>query len=349
MSQPIHGQGAGVPAAPQQTDDFTTAQLDQGEARNAAPATEPAPEASGEASWRAGDVLSSREPGLIADEAAPLGDELVASSPGLPGSAQAALTGSDSADKSLPGLRDAVAEQAGQFADDAAGKGQQFADAARGHVDNLKQTVASSGEQVKDVAKEQAVRVAGEAGTQFREVIDEGMREVRAQAGVQQERLAAAVESLVSELGTMAHRAADSGQSGPLTALAQQASDRGDELVGWLQGRQPEELLDELRGYARRHPWMFLAGAAAAGVLAGRLTRGLLEDESDDQGAATAAGAPAHAAIDLRAATEASDPAAGEPGGPVTVYTPHQEAELAPGEFGSGLGPAEYLDEGARR
>jgi hypothetical protein len=42
-----------------------------------------------------------------------------------------------------------------------------------------------------------------------------------------------------------------------------------------LQNREPAELLDDVRSFARRKPGLFLLGAAAAGVLAGRLTSGV--------------------------------------------------------------------------
>ena len=48
-----------------------------------------------------------------------------------------------------------------------------------------------------------------------------------------------------------------------------------------LQNREPAELLDEVRSFARRKPGMFLLGAAAAGILAGRLTSGVKAAHSD--------------------------------------------------------------------
>ena len=48
-----------------------------------------------------------------------------------------------------------------------------------------------------------------------------------------------------------------------------------ESFAGKLQNREPAELLDEVRSFARRKPGLFLLGAAAAGVVAGRLTRGV--------------------------------------------------------------------------
>ena len=42
----------------------------------------------------------------------------------------------------------------------------------------------------------------------------------------------------------------------------------------WLDNHEPSDLLDEVKRFARRRPATFLALAAAAGVVAGRVTRG---------------------------------------------------------------------------
>jgi hypothetical protein len=52
--------------------------------------------------------------------------------------------------------------------------------------------------------------------------------------------------------------------------------------VSWLDDRRPGELVEQVRGFARRKPGMFLAGAALAGVLVGRLTRGVVSAQSDE-------------------------------------------------------------------
>ncbi|GGM16309.1 hypothetical protein [Micromonospora yangpuensis] len=65
------------------------------------------------------------------------------------------------------------------------------------------------------------------------------------------------------------------GQSGPMTEVARQAADRVHGVAGWLEERQPGDILTEVRDYARRNPGTFLVGAAVLGVLAGRLTRNI--------------------------------------------------------------------------
>ena len=59
-----------------------------------------------------------------------------------------------------------------------------------------------------------------------------------------------------------------------MTDLAQEASRRVGEMSHWLDTHEPADLLEEVKRFARRRPVAFLALAAAAGVVAGRVTRG---------------------------------------------------------------------------
>ncbi len=74
------------------------------------------------------------------------------------------------------------------------------------------------------------------------------------------------------------HQMADGGdQHGPASDLAKQAADKLGDVADWLTRREPGELVDEFRAMARRRPGLFLLGAAVAGVVAGRLTRGAVD------------------------------------------------------------------------
>jgi hypothetical protein len=113
--------------------------------------------------------------------------------------------------------------------------------------------------------------VAAEARYRAKSLLATASDEVRSQASTQQSRLAEAVHSLSKELGGMA---SSSPESGPLTDLAHQASRKGGEIAHWLENREPADVLDEVRAFARRRPVMFLGLCALAGIVAGRLTRG---------------------------------------------------------------------------
>ena len=53
-----------------------------------------------------------------------------------------------------------------------------------------------------------------------------------------------------------------------------QAASRGSDIASWLENREPADVLDEVRRYARRRPVTFLVLCGLAGVVAGRITRG---------------------------------------------------------------------------
>jgi hypothetical protein len=67
---------------------------------------------------------------------------------------------------------------------------------------------------------------------------------------------------------------------GTASGLVREAADRARALSSRLDGREPRELLDDVRGFARRRPGTFLLGALVAGVVAGRLTRGAKDSGS---------------------------------------------------------------------
>ena len=131
---------------------------------------------------------------------------------------------------------------------------------------------ASAGGAVAQTAKEQGQEVVGEAKRQARDLYGEARNQVAGQAGQQQQRAASGLRSLADEMRSMAQQG---GGSGPVTELAHQAAERVHGVAGWLEQREPGDLLNEVKGYARRNPGTFLVGAALLGVVAGRLTRNI--------------------------------------------------------------------------
>ncbi|MGH8833902.1 MAG: hypothetical protein ACRDWG_02725 [Actinomycetes bacterium] len=128
--------------------------------------------------------------------------------------------------------------------------------------------------QVATTTKEQVGEVAAEAGRQARDLASEARTQVRQQAGTQQRQLAGRLRSVGDELSTMADKGEGSGLA---TELTREVSGRVHNWAGWLETREPADVLDEIRQFARRRPGLFLLGAALAGVAAGRLTRGMAE------------------------------------------------------------------------
>jgi hypothetical protein len=146
---------------------------------------------------------------------------------------------------------------------------------------------AHAGGAVTQTAKDQGREVVGETARQARSLYGEARDQLASQTGAQQRRAAGGLRSLADEMRSMAEQG---GQAGPVTELAHQAADRVHGAAGWLEERQPGDLIAEVRDYARRSPGTFLVGAAVLGVLAGRLTRNI--SASSDNGAHRGYGSP---------------------------------------------------------
>ena len=169
-------------------------------------------------------------------------------------------------------------------------------DVAKEQAGRVGQTAAGAGGQVAQTAKEQAQTVVGEAKQQARDLVGEARTQVRDQAGSQKTRAVEGLYALGDELDQMAQ---NSGQPGLATEVARQVSGRTRYLAGYLDRHEPGDLLEEVRSYARRRPVVFLAGAAVAGVVAGRLTRGLASAADSAGSRPELAGAAAVPAADL--------------------------------------------------
>ncbi|GAB3815730.1 hypothetical protein [Micromonospora zhanjiangensis] len=197
------------------------------------------------------------------------------------------------------------------------------------------QHAAQAGGEVAQTAQQEGRQVAQEAKTQARDLMGETRGQLQEQARQQQHRAASGLRGIGSELRSMTDRAES---SGPAAELLRQAGGRIDGAADWLENREPGQLVEEVRGYARRHPVAFLAGAAALGVLAGRLTRNVTA--ASHHGPSSTAAAPSGAG-DGRSSygrgqagtgqagtgtqTGRSRPAFEEPAAYPTVETPYGE------------------------
>jgi hypothetical protein len=144
-------------------------------------------------------------------------------------------------------------------------------DAARTEAGQLKETSADAVREVAESVKEKASDVTSDAREQTRRLVGQTRDELAGQAGQQKDRAAGGLRAVSDELRGMAEH----GQSGLGAQLARQGADLTSQAADFLQRHEPAELLDEVRAYARRKPGTFLLMAAAAGMLAGRMTRAL--------------------------------------------------------------------------
>jgi hypothetical protein len=203
---------------------------------------------------------------------------------------------------------------------------------------NVKDTAAQAGGQVATTAADQAKEVAHETQRQAKDLLDQGRTQLKDQTVAQQQKAAQGLSALAQEMRSLAD-GTSSGAPGPARDLLEQASGMVESFADRLQNREPAQLLDDVRSFARRKPGMFLLGAAAAGVLAGRLTRGVQAAHSDSAGSGAGHRAgqtnyvdPAPTYSDYTA-TGTDYPSTGAPLTPAT--TPGTGAPLPPPPYGT--------------
>ncbi|MBT2484470.1 MULTISPECIES: hypothetical protein [unclassified Microbacterium] len=164
----------------------------------------------------------------------------------------------------------------------------------------LKDSVTQHAGDVVGTAKSEAGAVAHEAKNQAKDLYAQTTSELKEQAAVQQRRVAEGLRAVGGELGTMA----DNSEEGGVGAdLVRQVSQKVEGVAGWIGDRDPGALLSEVKSYARAKPGTFIAVAALAGLVAGRLTRALSEgakeahDASSTEASGTGVGATSVPAV----------------------------------------------------
>ena len=146
---------------------------------------------------------------------------------------------------------------------------------------DLSQSGLRAGKHVADVARDHASDVAAEARRQGRSVLRRAQDQLEEQAALGQQRLATQLLSLSDDLSSMADASARSGMTAD---LAHQAASQAHDAGQWLASRSPRQVAGQVQSLAHRRPAAFLVLAAGAGLVAGRLTRGLKDADAGSDG-----------------------------------------------------------------
>jgi hypothetical protein len=190
-------------------------------------------------------------------------------------------------------------------------------DALKGEAAQVAGHAASAVQGVAETAREEVANVASEAKSGAQDLLSQAKSGLSSQAGSQQQKAAEGIRTISSQLQSMAD---GPDQQGIASNLIRQAAERSESVASWLENKEPGDLLGEVQKFARNRPGTFLLLAAGAGVLAGRLARGLQ------------AGAPAPA------------PGAAVPARPVQAPTTETVVEAGIGEpfYEEPAAPATY-------
>ena len=152
------------------------------------------------------------------------------------------------------------------------GTGGGKADAAKGAAQDVAGDAKEKAANVAGTAKEQASNVASEATDHAKQLYGQASENLKQQAGEQQQRAASGLRSLGEQLGRMAE---NDDEQGVASKVVRDLSGRATSAAGFLENRDPGSLLDEVKTFAAKRPGTFIAIAAGAGLLAGRLTKAL--------------------------------------------------------------------------
>jgi hypothetical protein len=167
-------------------------------------------------------------------------------------------------------------------ASDAKEQAKETATAAVAKTGEVAGTATEGARQVASEATRQAGELTKEAAAQVRSLASEATGQLREQAGQQTQRAASGLRSLSEQVRALSDgRPEEAGAAGD---YVRQAGDKLQDVAQRLDEGGLDGLFEDLQGFARRRPGLFLIGAAAAGFAAGRVLRGAQAAGSDDGG-----------------------------------------------------------------
>ena len=143
-----------------------------------------------------------------------------------------------------------------------------------GVAERGKQVASQAGDAVRTVgaeATDQAKAVVSQARDEVQRLVGQSRDELQMHAREQGDRAAQGLRSLSQQIDALASGRPE--QAGSLTTYLYDAQDRVSRVAQRLESGGPQAVLDDVARFARRRPGMFLALAAGAGFLAGRLAR----------------------------------------------------------------------------
>ncbi|MDG9709567.1 hypothetical protein [Streptomyces sp. DH10] len=124
--------------------------------------------------------------------------------------------------------------------------------------------------EVAGTALEQAKTVAGEARRQAGSAVGDLRGRVAEEVEGQTRRAAGTVRQWADDLAELARNAPD---DSPTRSLVSQVADGGHQAADYLDDHDVQGMAEDLKGFARRRPGAFLAGAALAGFAIGRMAK----------------------------------------------------------------------------
>ncbi len=138
-----------------------------------------------------------------------------------------------------------------------------------------------NGGQVTEQAKQQGQQLAQQARQQAGDLATRGTEQVKSQLANQKHEASQRMVPIQTALRETAQQLRKQGQA-PVAQYTDRASDQVERFSGYLRETEVDEMVDEVRGFARSRPALFLGSAALLGFLGTRFLK------SSSQGGASA-------------------------------------------------------------
>jgi hypothetical protein len=138
---------------------------------------------------------------------------------------------------------------------------------------------SQGGTQVTEQAKQQSQQLAQQARQQASDLANRGTEQAKGQLANQKHEASQRMVPVQTALRESAQQLRKQGQ-GSVGNYADQVADQVERFSTYLRETEVDEILDEVRDFARRRPALFLGGAAAVGFFATRF----LKSTSEEQG-----------------------------------------------------------------
>jgi hypothetical protein len=157
---------------------------------------------------------------------------------------------------------------------------------------------AQGGTQVTEQAKQQSQQLAQQARQQASDLANRGTEQAKGQLANQKHEASQRMVPIQTALRETAQQLRKQGQ-GSVGQYSDRAADQVERLSTYLRETDVDEIMEEVRDFARRRPALFLGGAAAVGFFATRFLK-----SSSQEGASAAGDGPS--AISPTATSRAS-------------------------------------------
>ena len=139
------------------------------------------------------------------------------------------------------------------------------------------------GQQVTEQAKQQSQQLARQARQQADQLANRGSEQVKSQLANQKHEAAQRLRPIQTALQETAHQLRRQGQES-VAQYGDRAADQVERFSGYLRETDVDEIIDEVRNFARSRPALFLGGAAALGFFGTRFLKSSSEQDGGSTG-----------------------------------------------------------------